>query len=109
MSLLWELEDYLQNANVFISGINGRVTHMDSYMTVMDFEAFDKAMEKVPFTKNQLMEAAWQMNYHSYLSPMAGLASALIQNKLCPAFSPLVTLARTQEKIIKGSLTCQHP
>ena len=101
MSKLWELEDYLQNQGVYVSGINGRVSHMDSYMTCMEFKKFDEAMAKAPFTREELLEAAWQMNYHSYLSPMANLTSNLIQNKLCMAFSPIVTQARAQEKINK--------
>ena len=94
MSKLDEVEDYLQQEKVFVSGIDGRVTHMDSYMTVLDFPTFDKALDKAPFTEDALMEAAWQMNYHSYLSPMAGLTSMLIQSKLCPAFSPIMGMAR---------------
>jgi hypothetical protein len=99
MSKLWELEDYLQEQGVYVSGINGRVCHMDSYMTCMEFKKFDEAMAKAPFTREELLEAAWQMNYHSYLSPMANLTSNLIQAKLCPAYNPIRDMARDKEKV----------
>jgi hypothetical protein len=101
MSKLDEVEDYLQGQGVFVSGVNGRPAHMDSYMTCMDFKAFDKAMKSPPFTKTELLEAASRMAGFGYLSPMAGLASFSIQSKLCPAFSPLVTQARVLEQVIK--------
>jgi hypothetical protein len=91
-SMMNEVEDYLQEQGVFISGLNGRVTHMDSYMTVMDFPTFDKAMENPPFTRDQLLKAAEEIQGFAYLSPMAGLTSLLIQTKLCPAFGPLSTI-----------------
>jgi hypothetical protein len=104
MSKCDELEDYLQHEGVFVSGIDGRHTHMDSYMTVIDFTVFDKALAKAPFTEDELLEAAGQMNYHSYLSPMAGLASMLIQTKLCPAFGSLLGQTRAKEKLNKEAV-----
>lgn len=97
-SYMDEVEDYLQEQRVFVSGINGRITHMDSYMTVMDFPAFNKAMENPPFTRDQLLNAANGMEGFAYLSPMAGLTSLMIQTKLCPAFGPLRTIYHELKK-----------
>jgi hypothetical protein len=38
------LEDFLQHNKVFINGLSGRTAHMDSYMTVVDFIALEKAL-----------------------------------------------------------------
>ena len=97
------VEDYLQEAKVFVSGIDDRVCHMDSYMTVMDYKAFDKAMENPPFTKPELLRAADEMSGFAYMSPMAMLTAYQIQTKYCPAFGPILTCARLQEKINKGN------
>jgi len=97
-SYMNEVEDYLQEQGVFVSGLNGRESHMDSYMTVMDFPAFDKAMENPPFTRDQLLKAAEEMEGFAYLSPMAGLTCLMIQTKLCPAFGPLRTICHDLKK-----------
>ena len=76
-----EVEDFLQARNVFISGINGRSSHMDAYMTILDFPTFDKALENPPFTKEELLKAAEEMMGFAYLSPMACLTAKLIRKK----------------------------
>lgn len=84
MSILDEVEDYLQEQNVFVSGINDRPCHMDSYMTVMSFEKMDEALKAPPFTPEQMLEAAKGMEGFAYLSPMAALASKVIKRKYTP-------------------------
>lgn len=39
------LEDFLQHNNVFVNGMTNRPCHSDSYMTCVDFVAFDKAVK----------------------------------------------------------------
>mgnify|MGYP000349516555 CR=1 FL=1 len=50
--------DYLDEKEVWRSGIDDRPTHQDSYMTVMDVALFDQAMKTLPavFTKEVLVE-----------------------------------------------------
>ena len=48
------VEDALQDAKVFVSGINGRTCHSDSYMTVVDFAALDTWMRARAFDKPTL-------------------------------------------------------
>ena len=59
-----EIEDYLQDKNVFESGINGRPCHSDSYMTVVNFANLDKAFNESSFTNQQWEDAVeeWTTN-----------------------------------------------
>lgn len=41
----WEVEDYLQDNNVFINAMSNKPCHSDSYMTVVDY---DKLIECFP-------------------------------------------------------------
>jgi hypothetical protein len=86
MSILNEVEDYLQNNNCFLNGLTDKPCHMDSYMTVVDYKNIDKALLNPPFTKEEMIKAANEMYYYSYLSPMANLASLIIHRKYCPVF-----------------------
>ena len=67
---LLEIEDWLQiDCEVFENGMTGRSAHMDSYMTVIDFNKLDKAMNSCPFSKEDMLAAAdnWRT---SELSPI---------------------------------------
>jgi len=43
-------EDFLQHNAVFVSGLDGRVRHMDSYMTVVDPDALQYCLEVLETT-----------------------------------------------------------
>jgi hypothetical protein len=102
MSILDEVEDYLQEQGAFVNSINGRRSHMDSYMTVMEYAVMAKALKTGPFTKQQWLEAANGMSGYAYLSPMAGLAALTIQSEFCPAFRDIFILSRN----LKGAEAC---
>ena len=78
----FDIEDYLQNKNVFVSGINGRRTHMDSYMTVIDFTALQNAVKENPYTREDWTEATRYWNQMGYLSPTIKLLSLTIKRWL---------------------------
>ena len=46
MDLQYEIEDCLSEHNVFVNGLTGKPAHSDSYMTVVDFENLDKAINE---------------------------------------------------------------
>lgn len=81
MSKLDEIEDYLQEAGCFVNGLNDRPAHMDSYMTVLEYPKLNKALDSPPFTKEELLEAADNMIYFGYLSPIAALTGKIIKRK----------------------------
>lgn len=41
------VEDFLQHNKVFINGITGNTAHSDSYMTIVDYDALEKALNAV--------------------------------------------------------------
>ena len=83
-SMMDEVEDYLQEQGVFVNGLTDRPAHMDSYMTVMDFQKLDKALASCPFTAEQMLNAAEGMEGFAYLSPMASLTSKILKRKYGP-------------------------
>jgi len=45
---IWEaMEDFLQEHEVFKNGLNARPCHSDSYMTIVDFKALNKALDEL--------------------------------------------------------------
>ena len=79
-----EIEGFLQEKNnIFVSGIDGRPTHPDSYMTVIEFvplfEAIDEIKDK--YTREQWLEAANYWIRHNYLSPVQGMLGGIIKRK----------------------------
>ena len=79
MSLLWDIEQFLQDENVFENGLNGRPAHMDSYMTVIDFGKLKAAVAKAPFSKDELFAACKEWEASSYLSPIHKLLSIYVK------------------------------
>jgi len=43
--VLYGIEDFLQHNQVFLNGLRNTPCHMDSYMTVVDYKAVDKALK----------------------------------------------------------------
>lgn len=80
----WDMETDFSNAGVFVNGINNRKSHMDSYMTVMDFQVFDKTWEEIKdkYTRDEWSKACDYWLGMNYISPMAGLLARLVRRKL---------------------------
>lgn len=78
----FDIEEYLQSKIVFISGINGRRTHMDSYMTIIDFTALQNAVKENSYTREDWTEAARYWAAMGYLSPTIKLLSITIKRWL---------------------------
>lgn len=76
------IEDFLQEEEVFVSGIDGRVSHMDSYMTVIDFGALRTAIKKSTFSRTEWEAATkhWQQNSH--LTPCIKLLALTMKRYL---------------------------
>lgn len=49
-----EVEQSLNEANVFINGISGRPAHPDSYMTIADFGSLEQWSKEKKFSNEQL-------------------------------------------------------
>lgn len=73
MSRLWDIEQYLQDNDCFVNGINGKTCHMDSYMTVIVFEKIEPAIANSPFTLDEWKEAIDNWKSLEYISPIIGL------------------------------------
>jgi len=82
MSVLWDIEQFLQDENVFENGLNGRPCHMDSYMTVIDFGKLKTAINKAPFSKDELLAACEEWEASSYLSSIHKLLSIYVKKLL---------------------------
>lgn len=82
MSKLWEIEDYLQSKDVFENGLNGRPCHMDSYMTVINFTNLKVALNSIPFSKDEIIDACSNWEASSYLSPIHKLLSIYVKRDL---------------------------
>lgn len=80
---VWQMEDELQKRNVFVNGINGRPSHSDSYMTVIDTTAFDKAWEEIKdmATKEEWLEYADYWKEQGYLTPTLKLLGLWTKRK----------------------------
>lgn len=76
------IEDYLQSKNVFLNGLNDKPAHMDSYMTVIDYENLKKALEESKFTKEQWESCIPEWEHYGYLSPMSALLGKIIKRYL---------------------------
>jgi len=79
-----DLEDKFQEGNVFVSGINGRPTHSDSYMTVLDFVALNKVWESI---KDSCTKEKWELacsywESQKSISPILCLLGMTIKRKL---------------------------
>lgn len=70
-----DIEDELYQYKIFITGLDGRQAHMDSYMTIMDGNAFDKMWKAIgkKYTKEQWLVWADNWIYFGYLSPTVKL------------------------------------
>lgn len=79
MSKINEIEQHLQDNNVFTNGISGKPCHMDSYMTVMDYDKLKTSIENGPFSKQEWLQAAdyWE-NQVGYLGPIIKLTGKTV-------------------------------
>jgi hypothetical protein len=68
-----EIEQYLQDKDVFLNGFTNKPCHMDSYMTVIDFSNLEKAAKENKFTKEEWLKAIESWAHHAYLTPILGL------------------------------------
>jgi hypothetical protein len=78
-----EIEDLFKNNNVFINALRGTPAHSDSYMTIIDFEAFEKSFKEIKdkFTKEEWLDASAYWINKNYLSSVIGLLGRLIKRK----------------------------
>jgi len=80
------IESFLQHNEVFKNGIRNTPCHMDSYMTVVDFNALDTALD-ILITEYNPSEKEWNNIVNSWLNnsnnqPPAKLIASYINRKL---------------------------
>jgi len=73
-----EILDYFDSCKCFVNGLNGRPSHMEAYMTVLDFNALEKALKESPFSLENLQETANFLHEDAYLSPINELTALQI-------------------------------
>lgn len=78
----WDVLDYLDSCKCFLNGLNGRPAHMESYMTVLDFNALEKALKEAPFSDEDLEVTADSLHFRAYLSPINELTALQIDKFL---------------------------
>lgn len=78
---LWQFEDEMDEFGIFVSGIDGRQTHRESYNTVMDFDKMKLFLGKkqLNFTVDEWQEIYKYFDSIAYLSPMNGLVACRIK------------------------------
>jgi len=79
---LMQLEDDLQERMVFQNGLNGNRASLGAYMTVIDYDCLYKAIEELPYTKEQWLEYAEYNDGFSYLGPTFRLLATIIKRKI---------------------------
>jgi hypothetical protein len=80
----WELEDYLQDEGVYTNGLYGGFSHMDSYMTITNYDKLIPALIKIKdkFTLVEWGEMAEEFIYQGYISPNSFLLGKQIQHTI---------------------------
>jgi len=78
------MEDEFQNRNVFLNGISGEPCHSDSYMTIIDIDAYDKAWEEIKSlaTKEEWLTMCDYWICQGYLTPILKLLGIWTKRKL---------------------------
>jgi hypothetical protein len=67
----WQFEDEMDEAGIFVSGIDGRTTSRESYNTVMDYEKMEAFLKnKKGFSVNEWKLLVEHFQSIAYLSPM---------------------------------------
>jgi len=51
-----EVEEWLQDNDVFYNGISNKSCHSDSYMTMVNFENLDKAIQDAEFKESVIKD-----------------------------------------------------
>lgn len=72
---IWELEDYLQNCGVYTNAFSNKPAHMDSYLTLTNYNILVPALLKIKdkWTLEQWIEIANDALAFGYLSPNSAL------------------------------------
>lgn len=77
---LWEIEDMLDQARVFVNGLDNRPASMCAYMTCIDFEALVTFLNNHfdQYSKEVWKECCSYWLHISYLSPIPAILSHFI-------------------------------
>ncbi len=77
-----DIEDFLSDNEVFVSGIDGRPTDMDSYMTIIDFGALRTAMKLNTFKKEDWQTSIDIWRKHQKSCPIAKILAETVEPHL---------------------------
>jgi hypothetical protein len=106
--MAWEIEDFMQNKNVFQNAIDGRPAHTDSYNTIIDYKNLADVINEIKnnYTLDQWgnIEQYWRGN--SYLSPNQAQLANYIKRYILPQTEPNIG---TLESMVKGGKTGEPP
>ena len=77
-----EIEDFLQDSMVFVSGFDPtRRAHSDSYMTIVEFPALDRALATDQFTREEWLAAAEYWTTNENMQPPLKLVGLITKRK----------------------------
>jgi hypothetical protein len=84
MAMVNEIEDRLDDFEVFQNGINGGQASLGAYMTVIDFNNLNTAWDVLikEFSIKDLNKCIGHWKYQSYLSPTFNILAGYFKNKL---------------------------
>ena len=82
MNKALEIEDSLQEHDVFVSGIDGRPAHSDSYMTVLDYGALRTYLKQNKFSRKDWEGAIEYWKSKKDICPVLGLLSLTMERYL---------------------------
>ena len=82
----WEIEDFLQEQNVFQNALDGRCAHIDAYNTIIDYKLLEAAVCDIRnhYTPEQWKAVAEYWNGNAYLSPNQAQLAAFIKRCVLP-------------------------
>ena len=79
--LKWKFEEEFQLTGCFVNGLNEKSSHMDAYMTVMEYvkvdEVFAKIKDKYAESLEEILEALIRADY-----PMQRLLGLHLKNRV---------------------------
>jgi deoxycytidine triphosphate deaminase len=81
-----EFLDKLDSNNCWVSGLDGRQSHMDSYMTVPNYQNIEDVLkrERDNYTLTQWKEIIDYSKHFSYLSPNSFILARMIERFIFP-------------------------
>jgi hypothetical protein len=92
MNQLWEIEDKLDELGLFVNGIDGRTSHSDAYMSVLDYEKVIEHKDKIKemIGSSEMLKQCLKEWTPSRSTPLNLLAKFMERNWNVTFYKPVV-------------------